>query len=57
MTKETRGKFPVDLGEREDCIWNSMTHLAIKENHTNEREKWMDNFMMRNRKSVQSVEA
>ena len=23
-----------------------MTHLAIKENHTNECEKWLDSFMV-----------
>jgi hypothetical protein len=25
---------------------NSITRLAIKENHTNECEKWLDNFMV-----------
>lgn len=27
-------------------LWNYTTHWAIKENHTNECEKWLDNFMV-----------
>lgn len=56
MTKEIQGKISSrSSGER--TVWNSVTHSAIKENHTNECEKWLDNFMMRCRKSVQSVDA
>ena len=34
------------IHRNEEPTWNSMTHITIMADHTNECEEWLDNFMV-----------